>query len=435
MSSVPVEATTEAQRRTHRDANLALIAMIVAWLSIILSALLLVPRVVPAGYRFNDFYDYYIGSRLFWDGKYPYGVTTDFLALTRQYGLRFIWATGYSYPPFLAMVFGPLLLLRPETAAWLWVGASMLGFCVLVYLVARRVEGPWRKVVVGFYLLSYAPAVYSIGAGQVNIAVLYLMAGYLLGRAEWQRVMGLSLASMIKVYPILFLVKETLRRRLRFVMVCVAVMAALMLAPAILRGPSLMVDYFTRVLPYLDHIFTPDVGNQSLNGMFSRLLSDRWQSILAVPDWVLTAADLLSLVVILTGLVLLTVRDRYEEFVLSLIWLAGLTLIAGKNSFWNFAPCMFIGVYLIQRWHDLARWQQGLFVVSALISNFLWHPIYLGGFNLVPADLPIPRLLFVLIFSAGTLSLVLEVAVLLALRKTVGSSSDRAASASSLKQV
>jgi hypothetical protein len=434
MPSVPVEANTEAQRSANRNANLALITMIVAWLGIILGALLLVPRVVPAGYRFNDFYDYYIGSRLFWDGKYPYGVTSDFLALTRQYGLRFIWATGYSYPPFLAMAFGPLLLLRPETAAWLWVGASMVAFCVLVYLLARRVEGPWRRVVVGFYLLSYAPAVYSIGAGQVNIAVLYLMAGYLLGRAEWQRVVGLSLASMIKVYPILFLVKETFQRRFRFVMVCIAVMAALMLAPAILRGPGLVVDYFTRVLPYLDHIFAPDVGNQSLNGMFSRLLSDPWQTMLAGPDWVLTAADLLSLLVILAGLVLLTLRRRYEESVLSLIWLAGLTLIAGKNSFWNFAPCMFIGVHLIKRWHDLARWQQWLFVVSALISNLLWYPVYLGGFDLVPADLPIPRLLFVLIFSAGTVSLVLEVAVLLALPKTVGSSSSRARSTSPLEK-
>jgi hypothetical protein len=50
-----------------------------------------------------------------------------------------------------------------------------------------------------------------------------------------------------------------------------------------------------------------------------------------------------------------------------------------------------------------------------LISNLLWYPIYLGGFNLVPGDLPIPRLLFVLIFSAGTVSLLLEVAALLGL--------------------
>jgi Glycosyltransferase family 87 len=347
-------------------------------------------------------------------------VTPDFLALTKQYGLRFLWATGYSYPPLLAMAFGPLLLLRPDTAAWVWAGASMAAFCVLVYLVARRGPGPWRRVVVGFYLLSYAPAVYSIGAGQVNIAVLYLMAGYLLGNAEWQRVVGLSLASMIKVYPILFLVKETFQRRFRFVLLCLVVMAILMLVPAILRGPGLVVDYFTRVLPQLNHIFAPDVGNQSLNGTFSRLLSDPWQTTLIVPDWVLSAADLLILLVIIAALVVLTLRRRYEEFVLSLIWLAGLTLIAGKNSFWNFAPCMFIGVYLIQNWFNLARWQKWLFVASALISNLFWYPVYLGGFNLVPADLPIPRALFVLIFSAGAVSLLLEVAVLLGLPARVG---------------
>ncbi len=177
-----------------------------------------------------------------------------------------------------------------------------------------------------------------------------------------------------------------------------------------------MVDYFIRVLPQLNHIFAPDVGNQSLNGAFSRLLSDPWQTALAVPDWVLTAADMLSLLMIITALVVLTLRRRCDEFVLSLIWLAGLTLIAGKNSFWNFAPCMFIGVYLIQRWLDLARWQKWCFIASALISNLFWYPIYLAGFNLVPADLPIPRVLFVLIFSAGAASLFLEVAVLLGMR-------------------
>jgi len=413
---MPVESNTEAQRHETKHPNLALIAMIMAWLGIILAALLLVTRLVPEAYRFNDFYDYYIGSRLFWDGKSPYGVTPDFLALTRQYELRFLWATGYSYPPVLAMVFGPLLLLRPEAAAWLWTTASMVAFCVLVYLVARKVEGTRGKLVMGSYLLTYAPAVYSVGAGQVNIAVLYLMAGYLLGSAEWQRVVGLSMASMIKVYPVLFLIKETFQRRFRFVLLCLAVMAAVMAAPAVLRGPGLVVDYFTRVLPYLNHIFAPDVGNQSLNGILSRLLSDPWQSSLAVPEWVLTAADMLSLLAILAGLVILTLRRRYGEYVLSLIWLAGLTLIAGKNSFWNFAPCMFIGVYLIQNWSNLTRWQKWLFVASALISNLLWYPVYLAGFNLVPADLPIPRTLFVLIFSAGAVSLLLEVAVLLSMR-------------------
>jgi hypothetical protein len=179
-----------------------------------------------------------------------------------------------------------------------------------------------------------------------------------------------------------------------------------------------VVDYFFKVLPDLNHIFAPDVGNQSLNGAFARLLSDPWQTTLVVPDQVLSALDLLSLAVILAGLVVLTLRRRYEDFVLTLLWLAGLTLIAGKNSFWNFAPCIFIGVFLLRRWDALARWQRGLFIASAVISNFLWYPVYLGGFSLVPADLPIPRLLFVLIFSAGTVSLLLEVAALLGIRPT-----------------
>jgi hypothetical protein len=412
---MPVGSKTEAQKRAMRNASLGLIAMIVGWLGLAVAALIFVPRLVPEAYRFNDFYDYYIGSRLFWAGKYPYGVTPDFLALTRAYGLRFLWATGYSYPPFLAMAFGPLLLLPPETAAWLWAGASLAGFGGLVYLVTRRVESPRRKLVVGFYALTYAPLLYSIGAGQVNIAVVYLVAAYLFASAEWLRVAGLSLASMIKVYPVLFLVRDAVQRRFRFVLICLVVMAAIMLAPAVVRGPELVIDYFTRVLPQLNHLFAPDVGNQSLNGALSRLLSDPSQTALAVPDWVLSDIDILCGLLIVAGLSVLTLRRRYDDVVLSFIWLSGLTLIAGKNSFWNFAPCVFIGVYLLQNWDRLAGWQRGLFIASALISNLLWYPIYLGGFDLVPADLSIPRALFVLIFSAGTVSLLLEVAALLGL--------------------
>jgi hypothetical protein len=412
---MPVGPNIEEQERALRNASLGLIVVIIGWLGLAVAALIFVPRLVPAAYRFNDFFDYYIGSRLFWDGKYPYGVTPDFLALTKAYGLRFLWATGYSYPPFLAMAFGPLLLLPPETAAWLWAGASLAGFGVLVYLVARREENPRRKRMVGFYTLTYAPLLYSIGAGQVNIAVVYLVAAYLFASAEWLRVLGLSLASMIKVYPVLFLVKDLLQRRFRFVLVCLAVMAAVMLAPAIVRGPELVVDYFTRVLPQLNHLFAPDVGNQSLNGAFSRLLSDPSQTALAVPDWVLSDVDIFCGLLIVAALAVLTLRRRYDDLVLSFIWLSGLTLIAGKNSFWNYAPCVFIGVHLLRNWDRLARWQRTLFIASALISNLLWYPVYLGGFSVVPADLPIPRVLFVLIFSAGTISLLLEVAALLGL--------------------
>ena len=141
-TSVTARSDAGARKRRSRNANLALIALIMGWLGIITAALALAPKVAPESYRFNDFWDYYIGSRLFWDGKYPYGVTADFLALIRQYGLRFMWATGYSYPPFLAMAFGPMLLMPPETAAWIWAGVSMAAFCVLVYLISRRVEGP-----------------------------------------------------------------------------------------------------------------------------------------------------------------------------------------------------------------------------------------------------------------------------------------------------
>jgi hypothetical protein len=417
MSSMPGASAIEThQPPAQKSSNLALIALIGGSLAVIVIMLLLQPRLAPAAVRFNDFYDYYIGSRLFWDGKFPYGVTPDFARLAGEYGIYFMWGTGYDYPPFLAVVMGPLLLLPPERAVWLWTAASVAALGILTYLVARRFEGPWRKLLVGFYILSYTPALYSIGSGQVNIAVLCLMSLYLLSRRDGLRAAGLALASLIKVFPGLLVVKELLQRRYRFALLCLAVMAGALLVPAILRGPGVVIDYFTQVLPGLNHAFDPDMSNQSINGMLSRLLSDPSYSSSAFPGWVQTAAGLAAELAILAGLCILTLRRRYDEPVLTLIWLAGLTLIAGKNMFWNFAPCVFIGVYLIHRWEALAGWQRALFIGSALISNLLWHFLYGLGYAKTPADLPIPRLAFVLLFSLGTVSLVLAAAALLGMR-------------------
>jgi Glycosyltransferase family 87 len=402
--------------RAPKSSNLALILMIAGGLALVVIALLLAPRLAPKAVPFNDFYDYYIGCRLFWDGKFPFGVTPDFVRLAGQYGIHFMWGTGYDYPPFLVVVMRPLLLLPPDRAAWLWTAASVAALGVLIYLVARRIEGPWRKLLVGFYMLSYTPILYSIGSGQVNIAVLCLMSLYLLGRRDGVRATGLALASLIKVFPGLFVVKDALQRRIRLALLSLAVMAGVLVIPAILRGPRLVLAYFLQVLPELNHTFNPDMSNQSLNGMFSRLLSDPTYSSLITPEWVLSSAGMAATLAILAGLCIVTLRRRYAEPVLTLIWLAGLTLIAGRNMYWNFAPCVFIGIYLILHWESLASWQRALFIASALISNLLWHVLYGLGYATTPADLSIPRVLFVLLFSAGTISLVLAAAPLLGMR-------------------
>jgi hypothetical protein len=404
------------QSPARKSSNAALIVMIAGSLAVILLMLLLQPRLAPKAVRFNDFYDYYIGCRLFWDFRFPYGVTPDFARLAGEYGVNFMWGTGYDYPPFLVVVMWPLLLLPPERAAWLWTAVSVAALGMLTYLIARRIEGPWRKLLAGFYILSYTPVLYSIGSGQVNIAVLCMLSLYLLGRRDGVRATGLALATLIKVFPGLFVVKDALRRRFRLALLSLAVMAGVLLIPAIVRGPRLVLDYFIQVLPTLNHTFNPDMSNQSLNGMFSRLLSDPGYSSLAAPEWVLTSAGLAATAAILAGLCIATVRRRYDEPVLTLIWLAGLTLIAGRNMYWNFAPCVYIGVYLIRRWEALAGWPRALFIGSALISNLLWHFLYGLGHATTPADLPIPRPPFVLLFSLGTLSLVLAAGALLGMR-------------------
>ncbi len=403
----------EIDRRSQARFRLALAALILFGLGVIAAALRLAPRVVPDVYVLNDFYDYYIGARLFWDGHYPCGVTPEFARLAQQYGVRFMWGTGYNYPPVLVLLLWPFLLLRPEPAAWVWAGASLLTLGILVYLVARRVSGPWRSLLVTCYMLSYTPVIYSIGSGQVNILVLAALTAYLLARSDGIRAAGLALASLVKVFPALFTGKEILQGRFRFALLSAALMVGALVIPAVLRGPGVVVDYFTRVLPEINHAFHADMSNQSLNGLFSRLLADPTLAGLAVPHGVLVAADLIATAAILAGLLFVTWRRRYDEPVLTLLWLAGLTLIAGRNMFWNFAPCVFIGIYLIVGWEGLAGWQRGLFIASALITNLLWHFVYALGYAMTPADLPLPRLVFTLIFSLGTVSLVLKAAALL----------------------
>lgn len=387
------------------------IAIIVLFLTVFYFILIFASRHLPIIHINNDFFDYYIGSQLFWNGQYPYGVTDGFRELVKLYDLDFMWATGYSYPPFLAMIFWPFLLILPKTGAFLWITANLFFYGLFVYHVIIKEKNHHKSYILLIYLLTFLPSMISIAAGQVNIYILYLFYFYFYHPSQKIKVISLSLLSLIKVYPCLFLIKEFVQKQFRLVIYTFLLSIFLLFITSI-KGVSLVTDYFIKVLPELNNAFHTYFINQSINGVLSRLLSDTTKNYPIVAPWLLKLFNIGISILALLFLIILTFFKKNKGQVVSLIWLAVITLIAGKNSFWNFTPTALIGIYLFKNWRLLGRYQKISFIISVLISNLFWHGVYFWEIALSPGINIFSRLFYTIITSLGFIYLVIQVIIL-----------------------
>lgn len=374
--------------------------------------LLCIKKYVPFVYINNDFFDYYIGSKLFWAGKYVYGPNPDFISLVKLYRLEFMWATGYSYPPPLAWFLYPLLFLSPQNASSLWLLVNLLIFGVFTLYTYKKM-GRSRLVVI-YYILSYLPILFSVATGQINIFILFLISYYLYSCSSTSSSFFLACASVIKIYPVLFLIKEGLQKNHFFVLKTIFFIAVLLGLTVVVRGTLPIRDYFVRELPKLHNSPHTYYINQSVNGVLSRIYAAPEKS-----DKVIIAPELLSLINIyvslgiLTPLVIFTLKGgKYNKQALGLMWLGVITLIAGKNSFWNFAPCVLIGIYLIEHWDKLPKQERILFIISTGITNGLWLGVYFFEQWLSPGESIISKVVYASLSSIGFIALVFQLFIL-----------------------
>lgn len=249
-----------------------------------LSALPSVHRV-----RVNDFPAYWAAGRSFLSG-HPELI----------YSTQWKWFTNL---PVVAVLCAPLGALEYDTAwqvLW-WISvASLVGtFALLLFAVKRGFPplDPVAVAVVAAVWFSFTPVMLRcLSLGQTTPLMVLLFTGvYLLCKSGHDKSAGLllGLICVIKIPPMLLLPLLVLRRRLAMAAAALAVVAAAVAASYVFFGAELMQQYADRVIWDNFGRVHAAFNNQSLDGAFMRVLTDR-----GLADWVPVERPALERVVV-----------------------------------------------------------------------------------------------------------------------------------------
>jgi alpha-1,2-mannosyltransferase len=177
----------------------------------------------------------------------------------------------FVYPPFAAALFAPLALLPLDVLKLLWTAAGLVLLAVVVHRCAPRAGLP-AAALLAVVATALDPVRTTLYLGQINIVLLALVAGDLLGRPDsrW-RGAGVGLAAAVKLTPLVFVGYLLVIRRWRAAATALAVFAAAGLLGFLVAPADSAVFWFDGTFAAADRI--SDVGgpsNHSLNGLLAR---------------------------------------------------------------------------------------------------------------------------------------------------------------------
>lgn len=236
----------------------------VAFVGVVAVAVAVFLATIPT---FRHFFDLgvYRGAVRYWliDG----GDLYDFRYQDSQY--------GFTYPPFAALVLGPLAVTSWPVAVAVAVLLNAAAVVVLIrwYLVPilrRRGWPVWTPCALMFLgFLVFEPSRDTFSYGQVNLLLLVLVCSDLRNRRFAG--VGIGLAAAIKLTPVIFIGYLLLARRYREA-VTASVTAALATVLAVLVAPDASREFWTDAVwdtGRIGELYY--VSNQSLRGVVARL--------------------------------------------------------------------------------------------------------------------------------------------------------------------
>jgi alpha-1,2-mannosyltransferase len=214
---------------------------------------------------FEDFSAYLGAARSVAAGGSPYV----------QFDPSTVVMSGFTYPPFAAVLVRPLAALSAQAAVSVWLLLELCCTITAAIILARTaLPKSWPRVELGLLAaLAFAPATYNYWHGQINpLIFLLLVVAYQAYTHDREIVCGvcLGLAAGIKVAPIV-LVLLLLRRHLWGGVIAAMVTGALTaLIGFVVLGAGATHTFLTLVFPTLDRA-VGWIYNQSLTGAVSRL--------------------------------------------------------------------------------------------------------------------------------------------------------------------
>ena len=268
-----------------------------------LFVLLYVPYLYQQGYQRagqlpGDFPTLYWGAKMvFEDGRSPY-VQGAFDEIAQRQQRRIF---PYLYPPPSLLAFYPFAAVTYDAAKVRLLVASHLCLLLILYLLFLRVAPfdpppawrPFAFALMTVYVLNYYPVADNFAWGQINLIVLALvLLAWLALKRNWHALavaVPLSLAVLLKTYPVLLLPLLVLRRRYAAAAWLVGLLAVYGLFSWWVLPRGLWGDWLTNVAPTGGYglrpfnLFLPaEPWNHSING-FMIFVQDRTQEVFGVP--------------------------------------------------------------------------------------------------------------------------------------------------------
>ncbi|MCA1658950.1 MAG: DUF2029 domain-containing protein [Verrucomicrobiaceae bacterium] len=230
---------------------------------------------------------WYAGVLTFEQDKTPYGAHA-FDEASKEMAQR---VHPYVYPPPSLLVWWPFSDVPFPVAQTLFLISGHLCYLAAVWLLLYKLTplpspAELRDRAIAFclvYLLLYDPAVVTLEVGQINLVTLLflccaLVAMRVVDRPAWQIALPLSIAILLKTYPVLLLLPLALRRRWSaMALTCVFFGVYTALAGLCLK-PEIWLTWWQEVVPkggYTnDPIAAAGPWNQNLHGFVTRLFVD-----------------------------------------------------------------------------------------------------------------------------------------------------------------
>lgn len=251
----------------------------------------------------GDFPTIYWGARLaFVEHRSPYAegaFSEAAAALDRR-------VFPYLYPPSSLLAFYPFSLVEYDTAKVMLLVTSHACFLLFLYLFFFKIkpiepEGESRWLLVALlaaYVLNFYPVVDNFVWGQINLPILLLVCvAWLALKRGWNAfavAVPLSLAILLKTYPLVLLPLLVFRKRYGAATLVVALVVAYGFISWPLLPQGLWHDWATNIAPTGGYgqrpfglFFPVEPWNHSING-FGCFMQDRFKTVFGMPSKYLT---------------------------------------------------------------------------------------------------------------------------------------------------
>lgn len=240
-----------------------------------------------------DYPGYYIAAHdVFVDHTSPYGFDA-FDSYAEAFGR---WMPPYVYPPPSILAFWPLTLFSFGNGFVVFTLISHLCLLGCLWLMIMRLSPLPQQPLVRTVFICFATAYVlcsdavriTLDLGQVNLIVLFLLCASFIALQErssnWRIAAPLSIAILLKTYPLFLLILLVTRRRFKAAVLTLAYLAAFVALAVVVVPSYVWSSWLTEVVPaasgtkelafLFSHTPLNFAWNQSIGGFLKRLLGD-----------------------------------------------------------------------------------------------------------------------------------------------------------------